>query len=105
METAKPLAAQVRPDAIDRLIELYCEWREDCAGVYAAYEHFSAAAADNRALAFAAYTAALDQEASASRSYEDQVNRLTPDARCGRPPKATPDPRRKETHRDGDHRS
>lgn len=84
METAKTLDAQLRPDAIDRLIELYCEWREECAEVHAAYERFSSAAADNRALAFAAYTAALDREASASRSYEDQVNRLMPDARCGR---------------------
>ena len=83
METGKTLDAQVRPDAIDRLIELYCDWREECAGVHAAYARFSSAAADNRALAFAAYTAALDQEASASRSYEDQFNRLMPDGRCG----------------------
>jgi hypothetical protein len=83
METAKTLDVQVRPEAIDRLIELYCDWREECAGVHAAYERFSSAAADNRALAFAAYTAALDREASAARSYEVQFNRLVPDARCG----------------------
>jgi hypothetical protein len=76
METAKTLDAQVRPDVIDRLIELYCDWREECAEAHAAYERFSSAAADNRALAFAAYTAALDQEAAAARSYEDQVYRL-----------------------------
>jgi hypothetical protein len=83
MKTAKTLDAQVRPEAIDRLIELYCDWREECAGVHAAYERFSGAAADNRVLAFAAYTAALDREAAASRSYEDQVTRLIPDGRCG----------------------
>ena len=83
MDTAKTLDGQVRPDAIDRLIELYCDWREECVGVHAAYERFSSAAADNRALAFVAYTAALDQEASASRSYEDQFNRLMPDGWCG----------------------
>jgi hypothetical protein len=83
MDIAKTLDGQVRPDAIDRLIELYCDWREECAGVQAAYERFSSAAADNRALAFAGYTAALDQEASASRSYEDQFYRLVPDAQCG----------------------
>jgi hypothetical protein len=82
MDTAKTLDGQVRPDAIDRLIELYCDWREECLGVHAAYERFSSADADNRTLAFAAFTAALDQEASASRSYEDQFNRLTPDGRC-----------------------
>ena len=76
METAKTLDAQVRPEAIDRLIELYCDWREECVVVHATYERFSSAATDNRALAFAAYTAALDREASASRSYEEQVNRL-----------------------------
>jgi hypothetical protein len=72
----KTLDAQARPDAIDRLIELYCDWREECAGVHAAYERFSSEAADTRVLAFAAYTAALDREASAARSYEDQVNRV-----------------------------
>lgn len=84
METAKPQDAQVRSDAIDRLLELYCDWREECAGVHAAYERFSSATAGDRALAFAAYTAALDREASASRSYEAQVNRLVPDAPGGR---------------------
>jgi hypothetical protein len=83
MDTAKTLDGEVPADAIDRLIELYCDWREGCVGVHAAYERFSSAAADNRALAFAAYTAALDQEASASRSYEDHFNRLMPDGRCG----------------------
>ena len=80
----KTLDAQVRPDAIDRLIELYCDWREECAEVHVAYERFSSAAADSRALAFAAYTAALDREASESRSYADQVNRLMPAAREAR---------------------
>ncbi len=76
METAKTLNAQVRPEVIDRLIELYCDWREECAAVHAAYERFSSAATDVRALTFAAYTAALDREAAASRSYEAQVNRI-----------------------------
>jgi hypothetical protein len=83
METAKTLDPLVRPEAIDRLIELYCDWREECAVVHAAYERFSSAAADNRTLAFAAYSAALDREAAAARSFEDQFNLLTPDARCG----------------------
>ena len=71
----KTLDAQVRPEVIDRLIELYCDWREECAVVHASYARFSSAAADDRALTFAAYTAALDREAAASRSYEDQLNR------------------------------
>jgi hypothetical protein len=75
MEAAETLDPEVRPEVIDRLIELYCCWREECAGVHAAYERFSSAAADDRALTFAAYTAALDREAAASRSYEVQLNR------------------------------
>jgi hypothetical protein len=71
----RTLDAQVRPEVIDRLIELYCDWREECAAVHASYERFSSAAPADRALMFAAYTAALDREAAASRSYEDQLNR------------------------------
>jgi hypothetical protein len=41
--------------------------------VQAAYEHFSTAAASNRALAFAAYAAALDREESASEAYAAQI--------------------------------
>lgn len=76
MATAESQDGQVRAEVIDRLIELYCDWREECAQVHATYERFSSAAADSRSLAFAAYTAALDREAAASRSYEVQVNRV-----------------------------
>ena len=67
------LSVQVRPDLVDRLIELYCDWRTSCAEVQARYERFSYASASDRASAFAAYWAALDREQSACRSYAEQV--------------------------------
>lgn len=63
----------VSPDLIDRLLALYCDWREECTEVQAAYERFSRASTPDRGLAFAAYTAALDREDSASEEYAAQV--------------------------------
>lgn len=59
---------------VDRLIELYCDWRTACAEVRAAYERFCRACASDRALAFAAYAAALDREESACEDYAGQVH-------------------------------
>jgi hypothetical protein len=67
----------VRPDLVDRLIVLYCDWREECAHVHAAYERFSRATAADRELAFAAYSAALDREDCAARVYAAQIRRIT----------------------------
>ena len=64
----------VRPELIDRLLALYCEWREECNDVHAAYERFSTARAPDRGLALAAYNAALDREGSAAERYAAQVN-------------------------------
>lgn len=65
--------ALIRPDLVDRMMELYCDWLEECAEVRAAYERFSSAPASDRALAFAAYAAALDREGSASEAYAAQI--------------------------------
>jgi hypothetical protein len=67
------LSAHVRPDLVDRLIELYCDWRTECAAVQAAYERFLDACRPERADAFAVYLAALDQEQSACQFYAQQV--------------------------------
>jgi hypothetical protein len=67
------VATDVRPDLIDRLIELYCEWRTSCAEVQATYERFLGAASHDRAEAFAAYMAALDREQSACERYAGQI--------------------------------
>jgi hypothetical protein len=62
---------------VDRLIELYCAWREECSAVHAAYEQLSAAEATDRRLAFAVFLAALDREATAARVYAEQVTQVS----------------------------
>jgi hypothetical protein len=66
----------VRPGLVDRLIELYCDWREESASVRTAYARFSSAARPERSLRYAAYIAALDREAAACRVYADHVGRI-----------------------------
>jgi len=58
---------------VDRLIELYCDWRTACGEVRDAYERFCRACAADRELAFAAYAAALDREQSACEDYAGQI--------------------------------
>jgi hypothetical protein len=64
----------IRPDLIDRMIELYCEWRTECAEVHAAYTRFCNAAGSDRAGGFAAYSAALDREEAACDSYAAHIH-------------------------------
>jgi hypothetical protein len=71
------VGARIRPDLVDRMMELYCDWRAECGEVQAAYERFLSASASDRALAFAAYTAALDRERSASEAYAAQIRLIT----------------------------
>lgn len=71
----------VHPLLVDRLMELYCDWRTECAAVRVAYELFADARDTERALAHAAYDAALDRERSAADAYEAQVRLITRRAR------------------------
>jgi hypothetical protein len=64
---------QIRPELVDRMIELYCDWRTECEVVRAAYERFCTVPASERAIAFAAYAAALDREESACESYAAKI--------------------------------
>jgi hypothetical protein len=64
---------EIDPELIDRLIELYCDWRVAHAQVTGAYERFSAAPLADRTLAFAAYGAALDREQCACDAYAAQI--------------------------------
>ena len=66
------------------MIELYCDWRTNCAEVQAAYERFSIAPASDRGVAFAAYVAALDREHSACDAYAAQIRLIT--SRCAEHP-------------------
>jgi hypothetical protein len=63
----------VRPDLIDRMMDLYCDWRTECERVRASYEHFVSIDPSDRSAAFAAYTAALDREEAACEAYARQV--------------------------------
>ena len=71
---------QIRPELVDRMIDLYCDWRSESAAVEAAYQRFSDAAGSERAVAFAAYMAALDREESACASYAEQIRVI--ESRC-----------------------
>jgi hypothetical protein len=70
------MSTEIRPDLVDRMIELYCDWRTACWDVRAAYDRFLVAPAPDRAVAFAAYTAALDREQSACEAYAAQVRAI-----------------------------
>jgi hypothetical protein len=79
------MSTKIRPDLIDRMIELYCDWRTGCWDVRAAYDRFLDAPASDRAVAFAAYMAALDREESACDSYAAQIRAIQsryPDTRA-----------------------
>jgi hypothetical protein len=80
---------------IDATLDAYIEWREECEAVDAAYKHWSAASADDGALAFAVYVAALDREQRASNAYARLVvrnrGRYT-DLRTERPGRRPPGP-------------
>ena len=81
------MGAEIRPDLVDRMIELYCDWRTESAAVQSAYDRFLDASAADRATAFAAYTAALDREESACECYAQQVRLI--EARCAAEPVRT----------------
>jgi hypothetical protein len=70
------MTTEIRPDLVDRMIELYCDWRTACWDVRAAYDRFLEAPASDRAAAFAAYTAALDREESSGDAYAAQVRAI-----------------------------
>jgi hypothetical protein len=72
------MSAQSQTELVDRLIELYCDWRAACAEVRAAYAKFTDASSPERSIAHAVYGAALDREESAANVYERQLRRVAP---------------------------
>jgi hypothetical protein len=73
----RPMTVDVAPEIVDRLMEFYCDWREQCLEVHAAYERCKVAAHADRDLAFAAYELALNREEEASELYAEQISRAT----------------------------
>jgi hypothetical protein len=70
------MSPRVPDHLVDRLIELYCQWRTECWEVRSAYARFISATAEDRALAYGAYLAALDREESAAGVYAEQTTRV-----------------------------
>jgi hypothetical protein len=69
---------QLDKQLVDEAIGAYVDWREDCAGVWDAYERWAHAPRTDAAGTFSAYRAALDREECASHAYADQLARITP---------------------------
>ena len=61
----------------DALIDLYVDWREECADVHSTYERWRRAPTHDTAAAFAAYNAALDREERAGNVYAALARRVT----------------------------
>ena len=57
----------------DEIIDLYLDWREEAAAVADAYTLWADATADDKAARFVAFTAAIDREEAAARSYADAL--------------------------------
>jgi hypothetical protein len=70
------MSTEIRADLVDRMIELYCDWRTASWDVRAAYDRYLEAPGPDRAVAFAAYTAALDREESACEAYAAQIRAI-----------------------------
>jgi len=62
---------------VDEAVLAYVAWREESAAVWAAYGHWSSAAADEAIRAHAAYRAALDREETAAHLYAILVERVS----------------------------
>jgi hypothetical protein len=60
----------------DEALARYIDWREACTAVKATYDEWSGGCGTDRPLLFAAYNAALDQEASAAVRYGGVLSRL-----------------------------
>jgi hypothetical protein len=65
------MTQQVDKRLVDAATDAYVDWREECTGVWNAYERWAHALDIDAPGAFAAYRAALDREESASDAYAD----------------------------------
>lgn len=61
---------------LDDLLDVYVDWRESARAVADAYTRWSFASGPERALRFAAYAAALDQEQHTAAAYAETVTDL-----------------------------
>ena len=66
----------VTPSAADEFVDGYLCWREESAAVEGAYQQWRGMKRRDRAVAFAAYRAALDREEHAARVFRDCAERV-----------------------------
>jgi hypothetical protein len=73
---ASAMNKQLDKRLVDEAMDAYVDWREECAGVWNAYERWARAPRIDAAGAFLAYRAALDREESASHAYSGLMERM-----------------------------
>jgi hypothetical protein len=62
-----------RQGPVDEAMQAYVDWRMECIAVWETYGRWTAASAADAALAFGAYTAALEREERACEVYADLI--------------------------------
>jgi hypothetical protein len=67
---------QVDGQLADEAIRLYVDWREESAGVWAAFDRWANTHGADAGTAFSAYRAALDREECAARAYADLLSAI-----------------------------
>jgi hypothetical protein len=72
------------------LVDSYVTWRETALAVQDAYDRWARPASADPDVAFAGYSAALQQEAQAARIYQEQLDRAQGRRLPSQPPAARP---------------
>ena len=72
------------------LVDSYVSWQETAMAVQDAYDRWARRTSSDRDVAFAGYSAALQQEKQAARIYQEQLERVRGIRRPSRPPVARP---------------
>jgi hypothetical protein len=75
MNTRPGVTTWQRQRLVDDAENAYVHWRMGCIAVWEAYERWTAATAPDSALAFSAYTAALEREERACEVYGERIRR------------------------------
>jgi hypothetical protein len=69
-------AAEAEARLADAFLEAYIDWRDECLIVEMAYERWQIEPHPDRAIAFAAYRAALDREEHAAGMFRERTARI-----------------------------
>ena len=76
------LSDRTRKALVDRMMDEYVNWREECLGVSAAYARWCQAPPGDHRLAYHAYVAAVDREQRAATIYSELVERFAAASLC-----------------------